>query len=300
MALNRAMKPIHSLHMVVVAALLVASGDSLRAEDDAEVTAALEQLQAGHDLDGQLDALQRITTSLDPRIPAACRPLLASTGQSIRRNAARAIGSRWHQIPKAERPGYLRSLSANLKSNDPALVNMTHRAIGLLDRKYRGDMFSRSPNGRWVIYERRGKPCLIDTRTDTEELLGHHNESWFLPAIGNEPIQPSCLWHPKGEMVALQMLVFRHTSLVWIWRHKTGLRLILPKELISILKPAEGRILPNSSFTIRPESWRDDTLQLTVGFTVENKGNVNERVGVVRWNADTDQFNILSDNVRTQ
>lgn len=33
-------------------------------------------------------------------------------------------------------------------------------------------VFSRSPSKRWVIDERHGKPCLIDTRTSTEEWLG--------------------------------------------------------------------------------------------------------------------------------
>src|SRR5262249_16199860 len=50
--------------------------------------------------------------------------------------------------------------------------NMADRAIGLLTRRYDSKMFSKSPNGRWVIYERYGLPCLIDTTTESEELLG--------------------------------------------------------------------------------------------------------------------------------
>ncbi len=58
-------------------------------------------------------------------------------------------------------------------------------------------VFSRSPSKRWVIDEGHGKPCLIDTRTSTEELLGATNEGKFMPAYGNEPLTHDCHWHSR-------------------------------------------------------------------------------------------------------
>jgi HEAT repeat protein len=43
----------------------------------------------------RIAALRELQTSLDPRIPDAMLPLLSDEGNSIRRLAARAIGSRW-------------------------------------------------------------------------------------------------------------------------------------------------------------------------------------------------------------
>ena len=52
------------------------------------------------DPDTRIAALRELLTSLDSRIPEAMFPLLSDEGNSIRRLAARAIGSRWWQIPK--------------------------------------------------------------------------------------------------------------------------------------------------------------------------------------------------------
>jgi len=84
------------------------------------------------------------------------------------------IGSRWWQIPKEKAESYVNALEHNLRSevDFEDEKNMAERAIGLLTRRYDSKMFSRSQNGRWVIYERRGFPCLIDTTTYTEELAG--------------------------------------------------------------------------------------------------------------------------------
>ena len=69
-------------------------------------------------------------------------------------------------------------------------------------------MFSRSPGKRWVIDERHGKPCLIDARTSTEEWLGATTEGKFMPAYGNEPLTNDCHWHPRQDMVVLQVRNF--------------------------------------------------------------------------------------------
>jgi len=159
-----------------------------------------------------MEALNSLATSLDPRIPDACLPLLKSPGMSIRRKAARAIGSRWQQIPKERGQTFVDALKVNLNSDERALVNMSRRGIGLLQRTYDNDMFSRSKNGRWVVYERYGKPCLIIIKGSGQQrvtTLAIHacrgstpaflrrlldrtaNDPWIPPSSDNEAIKPS-------------------------------------------------------------------------------------------------------------
>ena len=114
--------------------------------------------------------------------------------------------------------------------------------MGLLTRSYDGDMFSRSPGKRRVIDERHGKPCLIDPRTGTEEWLGAATEGKFRPAYGNEPLTNDCHWHPRQDMVALQVLIFRHPRLLWVWRAGHGLRSFGIDELRKVLKPVLGEL----------------------------------------------------------
>jgi hypothetical protein len=127
-------------------------------------------------------AIQTIQTSDDPRIPPACLPLLNDPGLSIRRLAARAIGSRFWQIADADRPRYLAALRACLaaRKGQPELGNydgeddislMCLRAIGLLTRDYRSAPFSVSPDGKWVLYERRRRPVLANMASRQHYLL---------------------------------------------------------------------------------------------------------------------------------
>lgn len=116
-------------------------------------------------------AIGTIQTLDDPRIPAACLPLLDDPGLSIRRLAARAIGSRFDEISDADRPRYLAALQTCLDSRAHEPVEGTYhdvddislmcqRAIGLLSRRYDSPPFSVSPNGEWVLYERRRRPVI--------------------------------------------------------------------------------------------------------------------------------------------
>jgi hypothetical protein len=82
----------------------------------------------------QWEAIYTIAKSLDPRIPAACLPMLQSSYTAVQRNAARAIGSRWWQIPQDQLSTCVQALKMNLRSKDEQLVNMTRRAIGLLSK----------------------------------------------------------------------------------------------------------------------------------------------------------------------
>ena len=141
-------------------------------------------------------------------------PLLSDEGNSIRRLAARAIGSRWWQISKEKVPQFVEALRRNEKSEFEDERNMVARAIDLLTRNYTSNMVARSKNKRWVVYERRGLPCLIDTQTDTEELLGWprdlrdqwalieeflrfagHNRPLDKSVSGNQPLDESATVH---------------------------------------------------------------------------------------------------------
>jgi len=64
------------------------------------------------DADARIAALRELLTSLDSRMPEAMLPLLSDEGNSIRRLAARAIGSRWWQIPKEKAESYVNALRA--------------------------------------------------------------------------------------------------------------------------------------------------------------------------------------------
>ena len=103
----------------VAAVVFFSAGDRLPAQDERQVTALLRDLKVEADPVSQIEALRSLATSVDPRIPAACLPLLQSPGSSIQRNAARAIGSRWHQIAKNELATYTQALKAKLESGDP-------------------------------------------------------------------------------------------------------------------------------------------------------------------------------------
>ncbi|HXY61079.1 MAG TPA: HEAT repeat domain-containing protein [Chthoniobacterales bacterium] len=265
------------------------------------------------DPDARIAALRELLTSLDSRIPEAMLALLSDEGNSIRRLAARAIGSRWWQIPKDKVDSYVKALQGNLKSEMDLEdeKNMAERAIGLLSQKYDSKMFSRSPNGRWVIYERRGFPCLIDTTTFTEELLGWspsppadrrtdpflEMSPWFFG--GNSPIgQDEALWHSTKEAVALSVSISRRATSVWIWEHKYGVQKLTRSELIKLLHP-KGKIDEPNPITAEIKEWKGDDLLVRVnwGRDWKEKGNI---VGdaVVAWNLETHQWREISERYR--
>jgi hypothetical protein len=223
--------------------------------------------------------------------------LLSDEGNSIRRLAARAIGSRWWQIPKDKSESYVNALEHNLR---PEIdfddeKNMAERGIGLLTRRYDSKMFSRSPNGRWVIYERRGFPCLIDTTTYTEELLGWlpvYNRDLEMPPWifgGNSPIeQDEALWHPTKEAVALSVSISRRATSVWIWQHKYGVQKLNRSELIKLLHP-KGKIGEPNPITAEMKEWKGDDLLVSVGWGLEDEGSA-----TVAWNLANHGWRVVS------
>ena len=235
----------------------------------------------------RIAALRELLLSLDSRIPDAMLPLLSDEGNSIRRLAARAIGSRWWQIPKEKSDSYVNALQHNLR---PEIdyedeTHMAERGIGLLTKKYDSKMFSHSPNGRWVIYERRSFPCLIDTTTSTEELIGwssaYNRDSemppwWF---SGNSPIgQDGALWHPTKEAVAVSVSVSRRATSVWIWEHKHGVQKLNRPELIKLLHP-KGKIDEPNPITAGIKEWKGDDLLVSVSWGLEDEGGA-----TIAWN----------------
>jgi HEAT repeats len=249
------------------------------------------------DADTRIAALRELLTSLDSRIPEAMVPLLSDEGNSIRRLAARAIGSRWWQIPKDKVDSYVKALQGNLRSEQDFEdeKNMAERAIGLLTKKYDSKMFSRSPNGRWIFYERRGFPCLIDTTTYTEELLGwsaayNRNSEmppWFFG--GNSPIgQDVALWHQTKEAVALSVSLSRRASSVWIWEHKHGVQKLTHSELVKLLHP-KGKVDEPNPITAEMKGWKGDDLVVSVTWGLEDEGSA-----TIAWNLATHGWRVVS------
>lgn len=234
-------------------------------------------------------------------------PLLSDEGNSIRRLAARAIGSRWWQITGGKTETYVNALKQNLRSENDFEdeKKMGERAIGLLTKRYDSKMFSRSANGRWVIYERRGFPCLIDTTTYTEELVGwppvSHRDLemppwWF---GGNSPIeQDKALWHPNTEAVALGVSISRRATSVWIWQHKHGLSKLDRSELIRLLHP-KGEINEPNPLNAEIKEWEGNDLLVSVNWGKDYaKGDYIVGKAVVAWNLERHEWRKISQQYR--
>ena len=182
---------------------------------------------------------------------------------------------------------------------------MAERAIGLLTKRYDSKMFSRNANGRWVIYERRGFPCLIDTTTYTEELLGwlpvSHGDSQMQPwwFSGNSPIEhDEALWHPSKDAVALSVSTSRRAMSIWIWQHKHGLYKLDRSELIRLLHP-KGEINEPNPITAEIKAWKGDDLFVSVNWGKDwAEGDYIVGYAVVAWNLETHQWRKISQEYR--
>jgi hypothetical protein len=209
----------------------------------------LEKLHSP-DIAARRAAIGGIQTLDDPRIPEACLPLLADKGNSIRRLAARAIGSRFDRIPSGRVKDYVAALKKCADTTDQGIAKaMCERAIGLLLRNYSSDQFSVSPDGRWVLYEQRRLPVIADTRSQSHALLSpvvapDHFYADTIIVDGNvekyEPPRQTGLlklmmtnapvadlfepaWHPKSEAVAFSPYVqWRFFHPISIWRASDG------------------------------------------------------------------------------
>ncbi len=281
-------------HLLFLACLCLPS--VLVAQTEGEVTAMLKRLQSP-DAEERLTAMHGLQTSLDPRIPDAALAALAKDGDSVRRLAARAIGSRWHQIPKERIPVFIAALKGQLKSEHEGLVNMARRGISLLDRSYGGKMLSRSKSKRWVIYERHGLPCLIDSTNGTEELLGFGTGGNLMAAWGNTEVAPTAIWHPKADMVALEILEGRKLSTVWVWSHGKALRRITDAEMVKALGYAQKAINPAGGFYTSDCAWSGEKLRFEASFTVQKGDEYIDHHARLLWDSAKDRLQVVSDKV---
>jgi hypothetical protein len=272
-----------------VLATILSSASCLYSQERFDETLLLNRLRSA-DMHDRYEAFVELQTSLDPRIPEACLPLLQLEGDTTRRLAARAIGSRWHQISNERLPVFTAALKAQLKSDEGGLVNMARRGIALLNRDYGDSMVSQSKSKRWVIYERRLLPCLIDTHSMTEELLGYPEEENQFTMEGDGNVK----WHPKQDMVALE-LHQRRTSFVWVWVHGKGLRKLETNELLKPLGDKARNIKPFSGFHSTIIGWKGDSLDFTLFYSSEIGDDWFENEAMLRWNATTDNISIISD-----
>jgi hypothetical protein len=259
------------------------------------IDAQLAKLQNA-DAEVRLEALRGLQTSLDPRLPDGLLRLLADEGNSIRRLAARGVGSRWWQIPQERVPVFVKALKKNEKSEFEDEVNMVRRGLALLNRDYRGNMLIRSPNKRWVIYERRGLPCLIDTPTGTEELLGwtEGGAEALDAAWGNGTLEASVRWHAQGDIAALSILLGRKDSAVWIWRHQGGVRKLGMAEVAKALGIRPSDIFSPGGFFTEIKEWKGDDLRFEVTFTTSRKGEMTEHTATLAWNAAKKSLRVIS------
>lgn len=276
--------------------LLVVATICLHAQEPADVTKLLQQLQSA-DIGVRHQAMFDLQTSLDPRIPEACLPLLPLEGESTRRLAARAIGSRWHQIPAERIPAFVAALKPHLQSGHDGLANMARRGIALLQRDFKSPMLSRSPSKRWVIYERRGLPCLIDTTTMTEELLGYPSELKMSIALGNLEFGSSVQWHARKDLVAMEMIQFRKVTLLWFWQHGQGLRQLTMAELCRAVGHPENAVLGAAGFFTQIVGWKGDNLEFTLLYSLAKGDDIIDHEAKLHWHSATDQLRVISDNV---
>jgi hypothetical protein len=261
-------------------AALVAGVLSSHAQDPAPVSGLLQALKS-ESVEVRRAAIAELQTSLDRRIPEACLPLLKDRGNTVKRLAARAIGSRWHQVPKECVPAFVDALKPLLRERETGVANMAKRGVALLTRDFRGPMVSRSPNERWVLYERYGLPCIIDTRTDTEELRGPLDGPKMFCAYSNEELAPTVHWHPRVELVVMSVIESRRFRTIWVWSPATALlRLTIPDIAAAVSrKPEDFGPGVFADF----EAWSGSAMNLTVGYTVRTGDVFEDFEAKLRW-----------------
>lgn len=189
-------------------------------------------------------AVEAIQTMDVPGIPAACLRLLKDEGISIRRQAARAIGSRFAEIPEVEKKAYLAALKESAAMGPADNKLMCERAIGLLKGDFSYPSFSVGPHKKWVLYERRKLPVITLVKQGNHELLSPvwpgENELLKL-AVTNESAKDlfDPHWHSSGEAVAFTMQLqrrFFHPIFVWS-ASAAELKVLEPKSLKPLLPP---------------------------------------------------------------
>ncbi len=237
-----------------------------------DVNASLQKLKS-KDPDQRLEALRELEYSLDPRLPAIMLGLLNDTGNSTRRVAAHGIGSRWWQVPKDNLDAFITRLKTAAAKEREGYTGECYRSVALLQvaagkRIEHPEAVSVSPNGRWIIYDRLGMPCLVDVQSRSEELLGVESNTREGRYWGNPK---SVVWHPTKEAVAIPQANRRTTVCVLVWTHGSGTRVLHRESLLEMLAKRKGKADPYMSYISDNNlKWKGDKLLVPMEFSEEN------------------------------
>ncbi len=201
---------------------LIAITPILLARDASKSVAA----RASPDIEIRRAAVDAIQTLDEPGIPAACLPLLKDSGFSIRRQAARAIGSRFSEIPENQRKTYVQALKTCAADGPEDVTLICQRAIGLLTANYKFPSFSVGPKKKWVLYERRKLPVIAPVNGGPHTLISpvavdfNGKPDLLKMEVTNESVEKLFHphWHPSGDALAFTMVLQRRFyTPVCIW-----------------------------------------------------------------------------------
>jgi len=242
----------------------------------AEVKEQIARLSSP-DITTRRAAVEAIQTLDDPAIPAACLPLLKDEGLSIRRQAARAIGSRFFDVPKDQRKTYLEALQKCAAEGPEDNTLICQRAIGLHTENYAFHFFSVGPKKKWVLFERRKLPVITLAKNGSHELLSPvwpGEDELLKLAVTNSPADElfSPHWHSSGEAVAFTMILQRRFfHPIFIWHSGTAdLKVLEPRSLKSLLPPR----YPNWGTTSDFVKWDGTKAIIRIyDYADENTGN---------------------------
>ena len=154
------------------------------------------------------------------------RNILKDEGFSIRRQAARAIGSRFSEVPDDQRKTYVTALKTCAAEGPEDVTLICQRAIGLLTENYKFPSFSVGPKKKWVLYERRRLPVIAPVKGGPHNLVSpvaidyDGKPDLLKMEVTNESAEELFHphWHPGGDALAFTMqLQRRFYTPVCVW-----------------------------------------------------------------------------------
>jgi hypothetical protein len=235
------------------------------------------------DIEVRRAAVDRLQTLDDPHIPDACLPLLRDEGLSIRRQAARAIGSRSYEIPGNKRPAFIAALTQYRRDAPEDDRAVADRALGLLLHDFSSPVFSVSSNQKWVLYEQRRRPMIADITLTERQLLApripasdpkwesdydSHIErgkiiqerkpgSRLLKLMATNGTMEDLFrphWHPAGIALELQPTIQRgFFSPLCLWRSRDGDSRVIS---VASFQPLYGKRFPHWSTILDFVKWK--------------------------------------------
>ena len=114
-------------------------------------------------------------------------------------------------------------------------------------------------------------------------------------AYGNEEFGSTVQWHPKKDVVVLDMIQFRRVSLLWFWQHGKGLRQLSMAELCKAVGHPETEIARAAGFFTEITGWKGDALEFTLSYSVIKGDDFIDHEAKLQWDSVTDQIRVLSD-----